>query len=296
MKTSFHINQFEKQNFYTSYRKVAIGTWKDAYDPSTYCMVELEMTEARKFLAEFNKTTKTPIKPAHLVAQAFTLAVYLQPQINCIFRGKSLYRRKTVDAFHQVVILGKGKERLRVPDLSGVTVRGSEFLSLSEKVDALYSLAQAAREGKTEASQVQRNLIPKIPNFLMGVFLTLSSFLVYVLNIKLPFLGITEDPFGSFMFSDTASIGAPNAFIPIVPYSRCGLLISTGKVYKKPVVENDEVVIREVMPLSITFDHRLVEGFQMAELYRLIKMAIENPAKYLAKSAVEVAQDLKKID
>lgn len=289
MKNSLHINQFQKQDSYTSYRKVAIGTWKDAYDPSTYCMVELEMTEARKFLSEFNKTAKTPIKPAHLVAQAFTLAVYLQPQINCIFRGKNLYRRKTVDAFHQVVILGKGKGRLRAPDLSGVTVRGSEFLSLSEKVASLYSLAQDAREGKTEASQVQRNLIPKIPNFLMGPFLSLSSFLVYVLNVKLPFLGITEDPFGSFMFSDTASIGAPHAFIPIVPYSRCGLLISTGKVYKKPVVENDEVVIREVMPLSITFDHRLVEGFQMAELYRLIKMAMENPRKYLEKSAVEVA-------
>ena len=181
---------------------------------------------------------------------------------------------------------------MRAPDLSGVTVRGSEFLSLSQKVASLYTLAQKARDGKTEASLVQRNLIPKIPNFLMGPFLTLSSFLDYVLNIKLPLIGITEDPFGSFMFSDTASIGAPHAFIPIVPYSRCGLLISTGKVYKKPVVENDEVVVREVMPLSITFDHRLVEGFQMAELYRLIKVAMENPAKYLEKSAVEVAEEL----
>lgn len=288
---SFKINQFEKLESYTSYRKVALGTWRDAYDPSTYCLVEFDMTQARSFLVNYNKTVRTPIKVAHLVAQAFSLAVYLQPQINCLFRGKSLYRRKTVDAFHQVVVLGKGKDRFKSPDLSGVSIKGTEFLSLEEKVEELYRHVKNARDGKTEASQVQRKLIPNIPNFFMGPFLSLSSFLVYVLNIKLPFLGITEDPFGSFMLSDTASIGAPNAFIPIVPYSRCGLLISTGKVYKKPVVVDDEIVIREVLPLSITFDHRLVEGFQMAEMYRVVKMAFENPEKYLVKSPVEVARE-----
>jgi hypothetical protein len=165
-------------------------------------------------------------------------------------------------------------------------------MGLEERVIAFNKLVNDTRQGLTEAVQVQKNLIPKIPNFLIGPFLTLSSFLIYGLNIKLPFLGITEDPFGSYMFSDTASIGAPNAFIPLVPYSRCGFLISVGKVYKKPVVENDEVVIREVLPVSITFDHRLVEGFQMAKMYQLLKSAFENPQKYLEKSAVEVAKEL----
>jgi pyruvate/2-oxoglutarate dehydrogenase complex dihydrolipoamide acyltransferase (E2) component len=290
MKKSFKINEFEKVTSHTAYRKIAIGTWKDAYDPSTYCMVEFEVAEAKKFLAEFNKTSKVQIKVVHLLAQAFSLAILAQPEINTVLRGKTLYRRKNVDAFHQVIVLGEGKDRLRAPDLSGISIKGTEYLSIEERVEQFNKLVNDTRLGLTEAVKVQKNLIKKIPNFIIGPFLTLSSFLIYGLNLKMPFLGITEDPFGSYMFSDTSSIRAPNAFIPLVPYARCGLLISTGKVYKKPLVENDQVVIREVLPLSITFDHRLVEGFQMAEIYRVLKLAMNDPAKYLAKSPVEVME------
>lgn len=292
MKKSYRINEFEKVTNYTAYRKIALGTWKEAYDPSTYCMVEFDMTESRKFLAEFNKTSRVQIKMVHLLAQAFSLAVTHQPEINTVLRGKNLYRRKSVDAFHQVIVLGEGKERFKAPDLSGISVKRTENMTIEERVEAFNKLVNDTRLGLTEAIQVQKNLIPKIPNFIIGPFLTLSSFLIYVLNIKLPFLGITEDPFGSYMFSDTASIRAPNSFIPLVPYSRCGLLVSTGKVYKKPVVENDEVVIREVFPVSITFDHRLVEGFQMAEMYRVLKKVLKDPEKYLVRRPAEVVGEV----
>ena len=291
MRESIRINEFEKVSNYTAYRKIALGTWKDAYDPSTYCMVEFDVTEAKKFLSEFNKTSRVHIKIVHLLAQAFSLAVVHQPEINTILRGRSLYRRKSVDAFHQVIVLGSGKERFNAPDLSGISIKRTEFMTLEERVEQFNKLVSDTRQGLTEAAKVQKNLIKKIPNFIMGPFLTLSSFLIYGLNLKLSILGITEDPFGSYMLSDTSSIRAPNAFIPLVPYSRCGLLISTGKVYKKPVVENDEIVIREVLPVSITFDHRLVEGFQMSEIYRVLKMAMNDPARYLVKSPFEVAKE-----
>jgi pyruvate/2-oxoglutarate dehydrogenase complex dihydrolipoamide acyltransferase (E2) component len=292
MKKNFRINEFEKVTQYTAYRKIALGTWKDAYDPSTYCMVEFEVTEAKKFLNEFNKTSRVQIKIMHLLAQAFSLAVVKRPEINTILRGKSLYQRKSVDAFHQVILMGEGKERLRTPDLSGISIKGTEHMTLEERVEQFNKLVSDTRQGLTEAVKVQKTLIKKIPNFIMGPFLTLSSFLIYGLNLKLSLLGITEDPFGSYMFSDTSSIKAPNAFIPLVPYSRCGLLISTGKVYKKPVVENDEVVIREVIPVSITFDHRLVEGIQMAAIYRILTKAMKDPEKYLVRSPAEVAREV----
>lgn len=290
---SFKINEFKKIDTHTSFRKIALGTWKNAYDPSTYCSVELEVTEAKKFLNEFNKTSRAHVKINHLLAQAFSLAIHLEPEINSILKGKTLYRRRSVDAFHQVIVLDKTDGR-KEADLSGISIKGTEFLSLEERIHAFNKLVQDTRQGKTEARKVQQNLITKLPNFIIGPFLTLSSFLIYGLNLKLPFMGITEDPFGSYMFSDTASIGAPNAFIPLVPYSRCGLLISTGKVYKKPLVENDQVVIREVLPVSITFDHRLVEGFQMAHLYKVIKKAMNDPATFLVKAPVDISREFEK--
>jgi pyruvate/2-oxoglutarate dehydrogenase complex dihydrolipoamide acyltransferase (E2) component len=289
MTNAFNINEYSKITNYTTYRKIALGTWKDAYDPSTYCMFEVDVKEAKQFLIELNKTTAEQVKMGNLLSQALTLAVVVQPEVNSIRRGSGLYRRKSIDAFHQVILLGSGKDKFRAPDLSGVVIRKSSQMGLIEQTRALKKLVTDTRNGVTEAAKAQASLIKKIPNFFMHRFLNLSSFLIYGLNLKLPFLGITEDPFGSFIFSDNSAIRCPNAFMPLVPYSRVGLFMSMGKAFKKPVVENDQIIVGEVLPISITFDHRLVEGFQMAEMYRVILVAMKEPRKYLLESPEKVA-------
>ena len=50
----------------SSFRKIAIGTWRDAYDPSVYGTMELRMDEAMRYIEAFRaKTGKKLTVVAH---------------------------------------------------------------------------------------------------------------------------------------------------------------------------------------------------------------------------------------
>ena len=40
------------------------------------------------------------------------------------------------------------------------------------------------------------------------------------------------------------------------------IVIAIGQVKRKPVVVDEEIVIRSIMPITGTFDHRIVDGSQ----------------------------------
>ena len=48
-----------------------------------------------------------------------------------------------------------------------------------------------------------------------------------------------------------------------------------GRILKKPAVVGDEVVARQMLPLSLTFDHRVVDGAPAGAFLRDVKHAIE---------------------
>ena len=53
-------------------------------------------------------------------------------------------------------------------------------------------------------------------------------------------------------------------------------VIVLGKIEEKPVVRKGEIVIRTILPLTGTFDHRIVDGAQIGKLARGIKRNFRN--------------------
>jgi 2-oxoglutarate dehydrogenase E2 component (dihydrolipoamide succinyltransferase) len=52
-------------------------------------------------------------------------------------------------------------------------------------------------------------------------------------------------------------------------------------IQERPVALNGQVVIRPMMYIALTYDHRLVDGREAVLFLRRIKDAIENPARML---------------
>lgn len=52
-------------------------------------------------------------------------------------------------------------------------------------------------------------------------------------------------------------------------------------ITKKPVVVNDEIVIRPMMYLALTYDHRIIDGREAVLFLRTIKEVLEDPARML---------------
>ncbi|MBI2655657.1 2-oxo acid dehydrogenase subunit E2 [Candidatus Woesearchaeota archaeon] len=67
---------------------------------------------------------------------------------------------------------------------------------------------------------------------------------------------------GTFTVSNLGSVGV-GFFTPIINYPESAIL-GVGKFVEKPVARNGKVEIRKVLPLSVTYDHRIVDGAQAA--------------------------------
>jgi 2-oxoisovalerate dehydrogenase E2 component (dihydrolipoyl transacylase) len=55
-------------------------------------------------------------------------------------------------------------------------------------------------------------------------------------------------------------------------------IIGVNKAVDRPVVENGQVVVRKMMNLSSSFDHRFVDGYDAAEIIQCLKNYLEQPA------------------
>ena len=67
-----------------------------------------------------------------------------------------------------------------------------------------------------------------------------------------------------------------DGFTPIINPPQAGIL-GVGRVVEKPVIANGEIVKGETMYLSLTFDHRVIDGAPAAEFLQTVKRLLEDP-------------------
>ncbi|MFA7075330.1 MAG: dihydrolipoamide acetyltransferase family protein [Candidatus Izemoplasmatales bacterium] len=63
---------------------------------------------------------------------------------------------------------------------------------------------------------------------------------------------------------------------PIIKHPEVAIL-GIGKIVKKPVVVNDEIVIRDIIHISLTFDHRIIDGADGGRFMLYYKKYLNNP-------------------
>ena len=84
---------------------------------------------------------------------------------------------------------------------------------------------------------------------------------------------------GTFTITNLGGIGG-TGFTPIVNYPEVAILgISRGRL--EPVVHNGEIVPRLMMPLSLSYDHRVIDGAVAARFTRRLAEMLENPYQLL---------------
>ena len=67
---------------------------------------------------------------------------------------------------------------------------------------------------------------------------------------------------GNVAFTSLGMVGKANGwFIPISVHPIC---FGTGNIIKKPVVHEDQIVIREILNMTVLLDHDIADGAQMA--------------------------------
>jgi len=63
---------------------------------------------------------------------------------------------------------------------------------------------------------------------------------------------------------------------PIINYPEVAIL-GVGRIEEKPVVRDGKVVIRRILPVSLSFDHRVVDGAEAARFLQTVIARLEDP-------------------
>jgi len=85
---------------------------------------------------------------------------------------------------------------------------------------------------------------------------------------------------GTFTITNLGMYGV-DAFTPIINLPECAIL-GVGRIKAQPAVLEGQVAIRQRLWLSLTFDHRLVDGAPAARFLQRIAELVEEPYLLLA--------------
>lgn len=262
----------------SSFRRIAIGTWRTAYDPTVYGTLALRADEVLRYLEVFRERTGKRATLSHLMCKAVSITLSEMPDANAILRWNRIYLRKDIGVFFQVAM---EDDKTGEIDLSGATIFDAQNKSLLEIVDEFEKKVGSVRKHEDKNLEGSRNLFKSIPFFLLNTMLDLIGWLSFTLNLDLRWAGIPRDPFGSAMVTNVGSLGLEEAYVPLVPYSRVPLLIALGAVKEEAIVENGQLVVGKVVRAFATFDHRVLDGMHAAKMSKTLRRIFADPEKEL---------------
>jgi len=96
-------------------------------------------------------------------------------------------------------------------------------------------------------------------------------------------LELSELRGSTFTITNYGVIGATYG-TPIINYPEVGIL-GIGRIQDRPVVDDGGIAIHKIMPLSLVFDHRVVDGVEAARFLNVIIDRLEDPQPTLAEKS-----------
>lgn len=192
----------------------------------------------------------------------------------------------------QLVALRKqvnsGPEEERSADDSGIRISYNALLIKLCAVSLekhLYMNASLTEEGIEEHSQIhigfavdtERGLmVPVIRNVLKKSLVTIQIELQELAERARAGSSLPDElTGGTFTITNLGAYGI-DAFTPVINPPESAVL-GVGRILERPVGVEGKVVLREMMVLSLTFDHRLIDGAPAASFMRTLTGLIQTP-------------------
>lgn len=266
---------FERVRKLSSWRRISLSAWGRPNDPSVYGWLDLDVSRALTYLEQRSRETASRITITHLVGKALALAIADSPDVNAIVRrGRHIYTRSTIDIFFQVAYESGG-------NLSGAKVSEANTKSLDQIAAELSGRARAIRSHQRHELSKSDSSLGFVPPLLRTFALRLLETAIYDWGLNLSWLGVPMDGFGSAMVTNVGMFGLPHGFAPLVPFSRAPIVLTIGEVRDAAVVEDGEVVVRPVLTVGVTLDHRVLDGYQAGRLAQRFCAVMRDPAAAL---------------
>lgn len=262
---------FRKARDLSVWRRIAVNAWTPPREATIHGSIELDAIAALEYIATARERTGSHVTITHLVAKAVAKAIAEMPQINAIVSGGTLKLRESVDIFLQVS-LDQGES------LSGATIREADKKTVQQIADELNEKVALIRSHEDASTETTTKTMARLPDRLLGPIMRMLSWLQYDRGIDLTRLGVEWDTFGSAMVTNVGMFNLAQGYAPAFPLGRTAIVILVGEVADKPVAIDGEVVVRPMLGLHATLDHRVVDGYHASVIAGRVRDALLNPA------------------
>ena len=239
-------------------------------DSRVYGTLDIDVTDAASFLRD-KREQGIKITMVHLATAVLARAIAFDvPEMNCFIRRGAVVGREHMDVMVPVQVGGD-------TGVTAVLIRDAHARSVTSIAEEIRGKAQASRAGQEIKAAQNKYLLNRVPWPLRRPVFRFLKWITVDMGLEIKALGLSAHSFGSFVLSDIGSFGLNTGMTSLMPAAKVPAVIVLGKMEDKPVVRNGEVVIRTILPLTGTFDHRIVDGMQIGKLARGIKRNFRKP-------------------
>ncbi len=255
------------------WRKLAVHSWRSPIDPSTYALCDMPMRAALEYCERARAATGVHVTVTHLVVRGVALAFRRFPQMNGIVARNRIMIRDGVDIFMQVAA-GGGAE------LSGIKIARADEKSAVDVAREACERVERLRQRRDRQVERTKSMLDRVPLWALGPLMRTISYLIYDRDIDLTRFGVVKDEFGSAMVSNVGVFGITHAFGPLVPFSRTTMCVLVGAVEDRVVAEEGRPVVRPMLTLGVTYDHRFMDGYHGGEMAAITRAYLANPDEF----------------
>lgn len=255
------------------WRKLARATWRAPADPQFYGELDLDAGALVDYLEGERARTGERITITHVVGKALAYALMSVPQANTRIAHGRILPRDSVDIFF-IVSYEEGAE------LTGVKISEADRKSTAMIARELADHVAGINRGEDPQLGRGKKMMSLLPVPLLRAALRVAAWLTSDLHVDLRTLGMPRDAFGSAMVTSVGMWGVSRALSPLAPYYKVPVLLLVGAVTDRPVVQGSKIVVRPMLTLTATFDHRYLDGSHAARLAEAVRRFCASPQSY----------------
>ena len=256
-------------------RKLAIATWGSPREGNIYGKMTLDATAAVAHLERLSHETGEHITMTHFAGKVMAEVLAKSPGLNGFLRFGTYHQHPTADVSF-LVNIGEGT------DVSNVKVKELDRKSILELARELNGKASKVRHGDDEEFNKSTNVLRSLPTWALRPTLSALGWLTGSAGIEVKSAGLRRFPFGGCMISNVGMFGLDEGYMPPTPFAHIPVYLLIGAIREQPTVIDGQIVVRKVITLSATVDHRFIDGYQAGVLAHTARECFENPERFSA--------------
>lgn len=264
-------------------------------DPTIVWGTSIQTDALTKFVADQRRESGAMISTAHVLIRAVVESLTIHPALNSRVIGRRVYRYDGVHVLMPIL-------ETRTGEVNVTYLANADRMKL---VDISKTIWERARELSVKASdKIKQRSNPSVRPSLAGRFKRwfrlqwihkMGRVGFYIANrLRIPTFTLEElIGYGAFV-NHLGFQGAPPmiSYKPsILPTNSFSVSVTLGPTEMRPVVENNEIVARNMAPLFIRVDHRLVNGYQTAAFVSTLRSLLHDPSGLVGAARESVTSD-----